>query len=142
MFKKIKQISLVTKILYLLAVVLFFVWTLPTILSYYSNINKYEKKLNEINKISSKYAISSEAQPFSIKAFKNSVKTIFSDVTIVPKEEGHYSVDIKIRKEDLKEFHTFIETLSLRYLVQIEDDLVFKANDDNTINIKMRLVEL
>ena len=142
MFKKIKQISLVTKILYLLAVVLFFVWTLPTILSYYSNHNKYEKKLNEINEISSKYGLSSKAQPFSVDAFTKSLKTIFLDVTVAPKEEGNYDVDIKIRKEDLKEFHTFIETLSLRYLVQIEDNLVFKANDDDTINIKMRLVEL
>ncbi len=142
MFKKIKQISLVTKILYLLAVVLFFVWALPTMMNYYSNLNKYKKEHNKIAEISSKYGISSEAQPFSVNDFKKSVETTFLDVTIVPKEEAHYSVDIKIRKDDLKEFHTFIETLSLRYLVQIKDDLVFKANDDDTINIKMTLVEL
>jgi len=141
MVEKFKNTSIVTKILYILALILFFAWVIPSMVSYYSNVNKYEKSVNEIEKISSKYALTSEAKPFTVEAFKESAKVLFSKVDINPLSTNRYEVSIKMKREDIKSFHTFVETLSLRYLVQIDGALEFKANDED-IEAKMTLVKL
>jgi len=141
MVEKFKNTSIVTKILYILALILFFAWVIPSMVNYYSNVNKYEKSVKEIEKISSKYALTSEAKPFTIDAFKESTKVLFSKVDVNPISTNRYEVSIKMKREDIKSFHTFVETLSLRYLVQIEGALEFEANDDD-IEAKMTLIEL
>jgi len=141
MIEKFRNTSIITKILYILALILLFVWAVPAVIDYYSSVSKYEKSAKEIKSVSSKYALNTNAKPFSIEAFKESTKVLFSKVNINSADNNRYNVSIEMNREDIKSFHTFIETLSLRYLVQIEGALEFNANDDD-IEVKMTLVEL
>ena len=138
MLEKFKNISLVDKILYTLAIVLLLVWVVPTVLNYYSTQEEYTKAQDEIKKVAMKYSIEKEAEPFSVDSFNEKAKRLFSRVTVTPLDKQRYSVTIKMKKEDIDKFHTFIETLALQYLVQIDSELTFEAND-NFVEAKMVL---
>lgn len=141
MLEKIKNTSLITKILYVLALVLFLVWVIPSMVSYYSNVNKYESNMKEIRQLSSKHGLSSNAQVFSVDTFKERTETLFTRVSVEEKGNNKHNVTIRMKREDIKAFHTFIETLSLRYLVQIVGALEFEENED-ILTAKFTLVNL
>jgi len=141
MLEKFKNIPLMTKILYLFTVVLFLVWFIPSMLNYYSKVNEYDKKLQEVQNEASKYSVTLKTKPFDLDVFKESADALFSKVVVNSKGDHKHKVMIKIKREDIKKLHTFIETLSLRYLVKIEGALKFKA-DDEGIQASMTLVEL
>jgi len=138
MLESIKNSSFLTKILYILAFILFVLWVIPTISSYYAKVNSYEKSVRELRTISSQHKLSTEIQKFSENSFQQSTKLLFSKVEIKNLGEKLYEVSITMKKEDLQSFHTFIETISLRYYVEIKNALEFKTEDE-TINVKMTL---
>ena len=138
MLKTIKNSSLMTKLLYITALILFVVWLIPKISAYYKNVNIYEKNIQELQSISSKHGITTKVQKFSETVFKQDTELLFSKVTIKNLGEKRYEAIITMKKEDLKSFHTFIETLALRYYVEIQNDLEFKKEDE-IINVTMRL---
>ena len=129
MIEAIKNTSLLTKILYFLALILFIIWVIPTIFSYYTNVNSYEKSLNELKETSSKYELSTKAETFSEDSFKQYAQPLFKTVNITTHGEKLYTIDIAMKKEELKNFYTFIETLALRYHIKITDDIELKADD-------------
>ena len=141
MLEKFKNISLVSKILYLLALVLLLVWVIPTMLNYYSTLNTYETSREEIQQTAAKYSISKDAENFSVDAFKKETESLFSKVTVTPLEMDKYSVNIQMKREDIEKFHTFLDTVALKFLVQIETPLKFESKDNN-IKVKMILVQL
>ena len=130
MLENLKNQSMVTKILYLLALLLFIVWVVPTLFSYYSNLENYQKSKQEIAQLLSKYRIEGETQPFTKELFQQNTERIFDKVVVKKLNTNQYHIDIEIKREDLKNFHNFIDTLSLRYYVQIDGELKFKAKDD------------
>ncbi len=138
MLEKIKRLSFLTKLLYLLAVIVFSIWVLPKINTYYSNVNSYNKKIQELENISSKHGLSTNTKKFSETTFKQNAELLFSKVEIENLGENKYQVHIRMKKEDLKTFHNFIETISLRYYVEIQNALEFKTEDD-IVNVKMEL---
>jgi len=138
MLESIKNSSFLTKILYILAFILFVLWVIPTISSYYAKVNSYEKSVRELRTISSQHKLSTEIQKFSENSFQQSTKLLFSKVEIKNLGEKLYEVSITMKKEDLQSFHTFIETISLRYYVEIKNALEFKTEDE-TINVKLTL---
>lgn len=138
MLEKIKSLSLMTKLLYLFTFILFFIWVLPKISSYYANVSEYQENLQELRISSSKYGLSTDTQQFSETLFKHNSELLFSKVEIESLGKKKYEVYITIGKEDLKTFHTFIETLSLLYYVEIKDALEFKTENE-LINIKLIL---
>ena len=138
MLESIKSSSLMTKILYLFAFILFAIWVIPTMSSYYANVSSYEKSVEELKDISSQHGISTEAQKFSQNSFKQETETLFSTVEIKNLGEELYEVYITMKKEDLQSFHTFIETISLHYYVEIKNDIEFKTEDEK-IHVKMTL---
>ena len=138
MLKTIKSLSLMTKLLYIVAFILFVVWVIPKISTYYSNVNIYEKNIQELQSISSKYGITSKAQKFSETIFKQDTELLFSKVKTKSLGDNTYEIHITMKKEDLKSFHTFIQTISLRYYVEIKNNLEFKT-EDKIINVKMTL---
>ena len=131
MLENLKNQSMVTKILYLLALLLFILWVIPSMVSYYSDMEQYKGSQQEIAKLSSKYGVDVDTQLFSKELFQQHTETIFEKVTVENLNEKRYRIDIEMKQEDLKNFHNFIDTLSLRYYVQIEGDLKFKAKDDS-----------
>ena len=132
----IKKIPLVTKLVYLFTLILFILWVIPTILSYMNNLNEYKERTQELNNISSKYAINGETKEFSQEQFKEDTKQIFSQVVIKELEEKNYKINIKMKQENLKSFNSFLETLSLRYYVKVTQPLEFNVKDE-IINLTM-----
>lgn len=138
MLDKIKSASLMTKLLYAFALLLFIVWVIPNISTYYTNVNSYTKSIQELGNMSSKHGLSTKTQKFSETIFKQNSELLFSNVEIKSLNEKIYDIHITMKKEDLKSFHTFIESISLRYYVEIKNALEF-TTEDETVNVKMRL---
>ena len=138
MLKKLKNLSIMTKLLYLFAFILFIVWVIPMMNTYYSNVNTYEKNMKEIKMVSEKYGISTHAKKFSETSFIQDTELLFSKVSLKNLGNSLYKVIIRMKKEDLKSFHTFIETLSLRYYVEIKNKLEFKTEDEE-VTVKFTL---
>ncbi|CAA6826513.1 MAG: Unknown protein [uncultured Sulfurovum sp.] len=138
MLRNMKKSSLMTKLLYLFAFIVFAVWVLPKISAYYNNLNSYKKSLQELKKISTEHDVSTQTQKFSESVFKQKSELLFSKVSLKDLANNKYEVNITMKKEDLQTFHTFIETISLRYYVEIKDSLDFKTEDE-VINVRMIL---
>lgn len=141
MLEKLKNTSPITIILYLLALILFVVWVLPKMGNYYSNVNKYEKSSQELRTIALEYDLPQGTQPFSGEAFKKDTELIFSKVDIEAHADNIYTAKIVMKKEDLKTFHTFIDSIALRYYVQLNDSIEY-TTEAEVINVKMILKAL
>ncbi len=141
MLESLKNQSVVTKVVYLLALLLFILWVIPSMVSYYSDMENYKGSQQEIAKLSSKYGVDVDTKVFTKELFQENSEKIFKKVTIEKLDEKRYIINITIKKEELKNFHNFIDTLSLRYYVQIEGELKFKAKDD-VVNVSFIVLEL
>ena len=130
MLENLKNQSMVTKVLYLLALLLFILWVIPSMVSYYSDMEHYKGSQREISKLASKYGVNSNTQLFTKKLFEKNTEKIFENVTVTKLDEKRYIIQIEMKREDLKNFHNFIDTLSLRYYIQIDGELKFEAKDD------------
>jgi len=136
MIKTLKKLPLVTKLIYLLTLVLFISWVIPTIFSYMSDLNEYKERTQTFNNISSRYAITTESKIFSEVNFKADTKALFSQVSVKELGEKNYKINIKMKQENLKSFKSFLETLSLRYYVKVTQPLEFNVKDE-MINLTM-----
>lgn len=141
MLESLKNQSVVTKVVYLLALLLFILWVIPSMVSYYSDMENYKGSQQEIAKLSSKYGVDVDTKVFTKELFQENSEKIFKKVTIEKLDEKRYIINITMKKEELKNFHNFIDTLSLRYYVQIEGELKFKAKDD-VVNVSFIVLEL
>ena len=141
MLENLKNQSIVTKILYLLALLLFVFWVIPSMVSYYSDMENYKESKQEIVKVSSKYGVDVNTKVFNQEMFQENTEKIFQKVAVEKLDEKRYIIDITMKKEDLKNFHNFIDTLSLRYYVQIDGELKFIAKDD-TVNVSFIILKL
>jgi len=122
--------------------VLLFIWVVPKIFNYYQNSKNYDNKKNELKEMYSRYNILDKAEKFSLKAFKKDAESIFSDVRVEEKEDNEYVVVLQIEKNRIKEINSFIETLSLHYLVQIKDSELKFEDKNQMIELKFILEEL
>lgn len=138
MLESIKKPSLLTKILYVIALILFIIWVIPTISSYYTKVSSYEKNLKELNTMAAKQGINVKTQKFSITSFKKDNASLFQKIDITQVDENLYAVNMTIKKEKLEKFYTFLNTISLHYYVEVQNKLEFRSKD-KIINIKMKL---
>ena len=141
MLESLKNQSMVTKVVYLLALLLFILWVIPSMVSYYSDMENYKGSQQEIAKLSSKYSVDVDTKVFSKELFQENTEKIFKKVTVEKLDKKQYIINIIMKKEELKNFHNFIDTLSLRYYVQIEGQLKFNAKDD-VVNISFVISKL
>jgi len=138
MSEKFKKLSTITKVFYLLALILFMAWVVPAISSYYGNVKTYQKSSKEVKALSSKYELSTQGEKFTEASFIKKSKPLFSNVAVKTLGNNRHEVTITMRPEDLKNFYNFIETISLRYRVKLKDDLNFTLNN-KIITVKMQL---
>jgi len=141
MLKNLKSSSLGTKIVYLLTLLILLGWSVPTMLTYFSNEKAFEKNQTEINRLSSKFGLNYQTVIFDSKAFKESTEATFEECNVLPLENSQYSVTIKMKRENIEAFNQFIETLSLRYYVKVKAPLTFEAKDE-MVTAKMTVVAL
>ncbi|CAA6808706.1 MAG: Unknown protein [uncultured Sulfurovum sp.] len=141
MLEKFKSTSLITKLLYLFAFILLVAWVIPKVSAYYSTVNTYKDNTEALRSLSAKHGISTSPKTFTKILFKQDSTLLFSKVTINDLEEKEYAVDISMKREDLNSFHTFLDTLALKYYVEVSSALKF-TTEDETINVKMNLKAL
>jgi len=138
MLSGLKNLSLLSKIVFLLSLVLLFIWVIPNMVNYYKNVQKYELKVKALKEISLKSNIEGEAKTFNSQEFKHDVEERFSKVEIHSDKDKIYQVTIEMNKDKIDEFNDFLETLSLRYLVKVNGALEFSEQDKN-LEVKMTL---
>jgi len=138
MSEKLKNLSTITKIFYIFAFILFIAWVIPSISSYYNNVSTYKKNIKELKNVSLKQGIETQAKEFSENDFLKDTQLLFAQVALESLGEKKYELTVKMKQEDLKKFRTFIETISLRYYVKLDDNLVFTVKDQ-MITAKMQL---
>ncbi|MBU1668821.1 hypothetical protein KKC13_10425 [bacterium] len=141
MLAGLKKLSLMSKILFLLSLVVLFIWVIPKMVNYYENVHKYEAKVKELQQIGSQYGIAGEAQPFTIELFKKDTASLSSKVIVESPEDKVYNLTMHIDKDKISNFNSFLETLSLRYLVKIDGALQFEEKD-KVLEVKMTFREL
>lgn len=141
MFEGLKKMSLTTKILFILALLILFVWVIPNMVSYYENMHKYEAKVKALDSIGAHYGVKGEVQPFSVELFKKDTASISSNVMVNSPEANVYNLTMYIDKDKIKNFNRFLETLSLRYLIRIDGALEFEEKE-KAIEVKMTFKEL
>lgn len=141
MLEGLKKLSLMSKILLLLSLVVLFVWVIPKMVNYYENVHNYEAKVKELQQISSHYGIADEAKPFTVELFKKDTASLASKVMVESPEDKVYNLTMYIDKDKISNFNNFLETLSLRYLIKIDGALQFDEKE-KVIEVKMTFREL
>ena len=125
-----KSNGLIPKLVFIGSLVLLFVWVIPKILTHYQNIKRYDTKKSELEETYRNYHIVDKAQKFNVEAFKKETESLFLDVRIEPKEGNKYSVMLQVNKNKIQKINSFIESLSLHYLVKIkENELTFEEKN-------------
>ncbi|RUM69133.1 MAG: hypothetical protein DSZ07_05365 [Sulfurovum sp.] len=138
----LKLNGFIPKLLFIVSLVLLFVWVVPKILNHYQNIKSYDIKKNELEETYRKYNIVDKAQKFTLEAFKKEAESIFSDVSLKSKEGNEYKVTIQVDKNKIEKINSFIESLSLHYLVKVKNSELKLEDKNQVVEVQFILEEL
>ena len=138
MIKKIKTISLMTKVWFVVALLILLLWVIPTMVSFYKKQKIYDTKIQELQVLDKREGVHSEAKAFHIGVFKKDVEKYFSAVKVASIANNAYEVEILMEKSQISTFNSFLKKISLDYAIAIEDNLLFKEIDDS-MSVKMVL---
>ena len=132
-------LSLISKVVFTVSLLVLFIWVVPNVVSYYKNVDNYNVKKSKLNEVSSKHHIEESAKVFSIEVFKKETASLFTDVNIEVSETNVYNLTVQVDKNKIKNFNTFIETLPLRYLVVVKDNELRLEEKEQIVEIKFTL---
>ena len=140
----LKSTGLITKLLLIASLLILALWSVPRMLNYYETVDSYSTKKSELEEARVKYNISQDAQKMKLDAFEKEIKSIVSNIKIEPqaKPKSGYSVTLQMDKNKIKKFNSFIETLSLRYLVKIKDNKLSFIEKEPLLEVKFILESL
>ena len=141
MLSGLKNLSLMSKIIFLLSLTLLFVWVIPNMVNYYKNVQKYEVKSKALKTIAMQSNIEGEAKVFNSQDFQYDLEDLFSKVEISSDTEKVYHITIEMEKDRIDDFNDFLDILSLRYLVKVTGPLEFSEQDKN-LEVKMTIQAL
>ena len=142
MNKQSGSLSLITKVLLSLSLLVLFVWVIPTVIGYYKNIDKLESRNNELQKISTTHNINSKVKRFNEEEFKKETASFFENVLVESDDNNGYRLTLHVAKNKMKAFNSFLETLSLRYLVKVKNNEIQLLEKDQIIEVKLNLKNL
>jgi len=138
----LKLSGFIPKLLFIASLVLLFVWVIPKILNHYQNIKSYDSKQIELEERYHKYNIVDKAQKISLETFKKDTESIFSDVRVESKEGNEYTVTLQVDKNKIEKINSFIESLSLHYLVKVKNSELKFEEKNQVIEVQFILVNL
>lgn len=141
MLAGLKQLPLVSKILFILSLVILLAWVIPTMINYLKNVKVQEEQISQLTKSSLKYAITVDAKNFNEESFTQDALKYVSKASVKSLDDKSYAIQLEVDKDKINDFNTFLETLSLRYLVKIISPITFKEQE-KLIEIKMTIQEL
>jgi hypothetical protein len=111
-------------------------------LNHYQNIKSYDTKKSELEEIYLKYNILDKAKKFNLEVFKKESESIFSDVQVEPIEGNEYRVTLQVDKNKIQKINSFIESLSLHYLVKVKDSELKFEEKNQVIEVQFILEKL
>ena len=130
-----------TKILFVISLIILMAWVIPTMVNYFKDIQKQEQQINALQKNASKYGLSGSAKKFNKESFIQDALKYVSKASVEFLDDKSYAVKLEVEKDKINHFNKFLETLSLRYLVKVITPITFKEKE-KFIEIKMTIQEL
>ena len=127
-----------TKILFIISLLVLLLWVIPTMVSYYKNQKLYTQKVAQIDKLD-KRENGLDAKNFHSEVFREDAEKLFDKVKVVSAPDNVYNVTIIFKKEVLSTFYTFLKNISLNYQVSIKDNIVYEEVDKSMrVNIVVK----
>jgi len=120
-----KTLSPITKVWFVISLLVLLLWVVPNMVSYYKNQKLYNQKVSQIEKLD-KRENRLDAKKFHSEVFRADAKEYFDKVEVVSIPNNSYRVSILLKKEALPKFHSFLKDISLNYRVSIADNIVYK----------------
>ena len=130
----LKKILPITKICFVISLLVLFLWSIPTMVSYYKNKKLYENRVEQLNRLDQRTGGHLDAKPFHSEVFRVDAENYFNSVKVMSVQDNAYEVIIIINKEKISDFHTFLENISLNYAVNVNNDI-----DYEEVNKSMRI---
>ena len=125
-----------TKVWFVVSLLVLLLWVIPTMVSYYKNQKVYSTKVEELQQLDKRVGAKLDAKPFHSEVFKVDAEDSFDKVQVSSIENNAYEVMIDMNSEKISTFHTFLNNLSLNYAVSVEDNIVYEELN-NSIRVKM-----
>ena len=136
---KIKTISLMSKVWFVVALLILLLWVIPTMVSFYKKQKIYDKKVEELQVLDKREGVHSDAKKFHSGLFKKDAQRYFSTVEINAIANNSYEVEIVMEKSQIEIFNAFLKKISLDYAVTLEDNLVFReVNDSMSVTLVLK----
>ena len=133
----LKSLSPMSKISFVISLLLLFLWVIPTIVSYYKNEKLYNQKVIELKKLDTR-EITSDTKIFHSEVFRIDAETYFDKVAVTSIPNNKYKIKITFAKEALPKFHAFLKDLSLNYKVSVDDNLVYE-DINKSLQVTMKI---
>jgi hypothetical protein len=142
MLAGLKQLPLVSKIIFVISLVILFAWVIPSMVHYFKSVQAQEEQATELQANFSKYGIASgNTKKFNKESFIQDVLNRVGKASVEPLGDKSYTLKLEVDKDKISDFNTFLETLSLRYLVKITSPIIFKERDKH-IEVTMTIEEI
>jgi hypothetical protein len=142
MLTGLKQLPFVSKVIFIISLIILFVWVIPTMVNYFKSVQAQEQQVAELQKNSSKYGIAAgDTKKFNEESFIQDALDNVSKASVVSLDDKSYALRLEVEKAKIGDFNTFLETISLRYLVKITSPITFKEKD-KFIEVKMTIQEI
>jgi hypothetical protein len=141
MLAGLKQLPFVSKIIFIISLIILFVWVIPSMVNYFKIVQTQEQQITELQKNRLKYGLTGDVKRFNKESFIEDSLTVFSKVLVEPLSDKSYALRAEVEKGKIDDFNKFLETLSLRYLVKVTSPITFKE-ENKSIEIKMTIQEI
>jgi len=138
---KLTSISPLTKLGFLMALLVLGLWVIPTMVSFYKNQKIYNQKVELLNTLDHREGAQLEAKTFHSEVFRHDAEQYFDKVEVSSVADDDYEVILDVDPKSLDQFHTFLRNLSMDYAVKVEDGVHYHENN-GSMRIKMILKPL
>jgi len=128
-----KTLSPITKIWFIISLLVLLLWVIPNMVSYYKNQKIYTQKLSQIEELD-KRENRLDVKKFHSEVFKTDAKKYFDKIEVTSASNNTYKITLLFKKEALPKFHSFLKDISLNYKVSVEDKILYRE-----VNKSMRV---
>ncbi len=120
-----KTLSPITKIWFVISLLVLLLWVIPNMVSYYKNQKIYNQKVSQLETLD-KRENKLDAKKFHSEVFRGDAQKYFNQVQVVSASDNSYKVTMLFDKESLPKFHNFLKEISLNYKVSLKDEIVYR----------------
>ena len=129
MINRLKEISPMTKVWFVVSLLVLILWVIPNMVSFYKNQKLYGQKTAQLRELDHRENSNIDAKPFHSEVFKTDAEEIFDKVEVVSTVDDSYKVTILFPKESLAVFLNFLKSISLNYKVSVDDKILYEEID-------------